>query len=105
MEEIKASRAPRQVATADDLQNLQLLLIKHFGGVTMSTTVPSLLGWGARDPRKPRKTQELNKHAYFMVYAAAIRAADEYFLALRDELGAALVEGVILVERQDVTIL
>jgi hypothetical protein len=105
MEEIKAAKAPRQIATAEDLQNLQLLLIKHFGGVTMSTTLPSLLGWGARDPRKPKKTQELNKHAYFMVYAAAIRTADEYFLALQRELADALVEGVILVERQDVTIL
>jgi hypothetical protein len=105
LEEIKVAQAPRQIATADDLQNVQLLLIKHFGGVTMSTTTPSLLGCGARDPRKPRKTQEVNKHAYFMVYAAAIRAADDYFIALRDELADALVEGVILVERQDVTIL
>jgi len=39
------------------------------------------------------------------VYAAAIRASDEYFLALQKELADALVEGVILVERQDVTIL
>jgi hypothetical protein len=81
------------------------MLIKHFGGVTVSASVPSLIGWGARDPRKAKRARELNKHAYFLVYAAAIRAADDYFIALQRELADALVEGVILVERQDVTIL
>jgi hypothetical protein len=105
LEEIKAGAAPRQVATADDLKTLQITLVKHFGGVTVSVAVPSLIGWGARDPRRPTKTLELNKHAYFTVYAAAVRGSDEYFLALQKELAGALVEGVILVERQDVTIL
>lgn len=105
VEEIKAGEAPRVVATEDDQQKLQLTLIQHFGGITVSVAVPSLIGWGARDPRKPRQTLELNKHAYFTVYAAAIRASDEYFLALQKELADALGEGVILVERQDVTIL
>ncbi|HMC89721.1 MAG TPA: hypothetical protein VKI17_09235 [Gemmataceae bacterium] len=81
------------------------MLAGDFGGVTSSTTVPSLIGWGARDPRRPQKTLELNRHAYYTVYAAAVRASDEYFLALQKELGEALAEGVILVERQDVTIL
>jgi hypothetical protein len=105
MKEIKAGQAPRRIATDRDLLNLQLLLVKHFGGVTTSTTTPSLVGWGARDPRRPKKTQELNRHAYFTVYAAAVRAANEYFLALQQELAEALDEGVILIERQDVTIL
>jgi hypothetical protein len=105
VEEIKAGAAPRKIATADDLQKIQLMLVAHFGGVTLSPVVPGLIGWGARDPRKPKKTLELNKHAYFTVYAAAVRASDEYFLALQKELADALVEGVILVERQDVTIL
>ena len=105
VEEIRAGAAPRPIATGDDLQRLQLTLIKHFGGVTMSVTVPSLVGWGARDPRRPSQTRELNKHAHFTVYAAAVRASAEYFLALRNELAGALVEGVLLVERQDVTIL
>jgi hypothetical protein len=105
MEEIRAGAAPRAIATVRDLEKLQVMLAGHFGGVTVSTTVPGLIGWGARDPRKPKQTQELNKHAYFMVYAAAVRASDEYFLALQRELADALVEGVILVERQDVTIL
>jgi hypothetical protein len=39
------------------------------------------------------------------VCAAAIRAADEFLLALQEELAEALAEGVILIERQDVTIL
>src|SRR5262249_54010810 len=65
--------------------------------VTVSIAVPSLIGWGARDPRKLKQTLELNKHAYFTVYAAAVRASDEYFLALQRELADALVEGVILV--------
>jgi hypothetical protein len=38
-------------------------------------------------------------------YAAAREASDAYFLALRRALEEALAEGVILVERQDVTIL
>lgn len=105
VEQIKAGEAPRAIATADDLQSLQLMLTTHFGGVTLSVTVPSLIGWGARDPRKPKKTLELNKHAHFTVYASAIRASDDYFLTLQKELADALVEGVILVERQDVTIL
>jgi hypothetical protein len=105
VEELKAGAAPRIVATAEDLQQLQLLLIKHFGGVTQSTTTPSLLGCGARDPQRPTKTQEVNRHAYFAVYAAALRASDEYFPALQRELADALVEGIIPVERQDVTIL
>jgi hypothetical protein len=105
MEEIVAGRAPRRVATDRDLQKLQSLLIKDFGGVTTATTAPSLAGWGARDPRRPVKTQEINRHAYFTVYAAAVRASDEYFLALQRELAEALAEGIILIERQDVTIL
>ncbi len=105
MELIRPGHEPLMLATADDLQNLELTLVEHFGGFTAGISVPSLRGWGARDPRKPKKTLELNQHAYFMVYAAPIRASDEYFLALQRELADALVEGVILVERQDVTIL
>ena len=62
VEQIKPGSAPPTVASADDLQNLQLMMISHFGGVTLSVAVPSLLGAGARDPRNPRKTLELNKH-------------------------------------------
>jgi len=105
VEQVKVGGSSRPVATADDLQNLQLTLITHFGGVTQFIAVPSLVGAGARDPRKPKKTIEYNKHAYFTVYAAATRASDDYFRALQKELADALAEGVILVERQDVLIL
>lgn len=105
MEEVKDGRSARIIATTQDLLKLCKQLAKDFGGVTMATTVPSLLGWGARDARRPTKTQELNQHAFFTVYAAAVRASDEYFLALQRELAEALVEGIILIERQDVTIL
>jgi hypothetical protein len=105
VEQIKMGASPQAIATADDLQNIQLTLTKHFGGVTLSVAVPSLVGAGTRDPRKPQKTLELNKHAYFTVYAAANRASDDYFRALQTELADALAEGVILVERQDVMIL
>jgi hypothetical protein len=40
-----------------------------------------------------------------MVYAAVHEASDRYFLAVRKELEEALAEGIILVERQKVTIL
>jgi hypothetical protein len=105
MEQIKPGSAVRMVATPDDLQNLQLMLTKHFGGVTLSASVPSLLGVGARDPRRPKRTLEINRHAHFTVYAAANRASDDYFRALQKELANALAEGVILIERVDVLIL
>ena len=105
VEEVKTGTPSRVVATPDDLESLQFTLVRHFGGVTQSLAVPSLVGAGARDPRKPRKTIEINKHAYFTVYAAATRASDDYFRALQKELADALTEGVILIERQDVLIL
>src|SRR5690242_14035659 len=82
-EQIGVGAAATTIATAEDLQTLQLTLIKHFGGVTLAVAVPSLLGAGARDPRQAKKTIEINKHAYFTVYAAATRAADEYFRTLQ----------------------
>ena len=105
VEQIKPGESPRKIATANDLEHLELMFMRHFGGVTLSAITPSLIGAGARDPRRPVQTREINKHAFFVVYAAAVRASDEYFLALKKELANALVEGVILVERQDVTIL
>jgi hypothetical protein len=104
-EEIKNGATKRQVATPSDLMKLQQALIKDFGGVTYSVAVPSLVGAGARDPRRPKKSIEVNQHVYFSVYAAATRASDDYFRALQKELADALAEGIILVERQDVMIL
>lgn len=61
-------------------------------------------GVGARDPLDVAGPREQNEHVIFEVYAAPIHASDEYFRAVRRELEQALSEGVILVERQRVTL-
>jgi hypothetical protein len=94
------------VAHEDDLDTIQNTFIRHFGGVTLQTQQPSpIRGVGARDPADVVGTLERNEHAVFEVYAAPIHASDEYFRAVRRELEDALGEGVILVERQLVTLL
>lgn len=103
--EVKSQGAARPIASEADLQRLEDVLSADFGGVSEPATVPSFRGFGPRDPLQPLQTREENRHAAFIVYAAAHGASDRYFLALRRELEDALVEGVILVERQDVTIL
>jgi hypothetical protein len=94
------------VAHEDDLDTIQNTFIRHFGGVTLQTQQPSpIRGVGARDPGDVPGTLERNEHAIFEVYAAPIHASDEYFRAVRRELEDALGEGVILVERQLVTLI
>jgi hypothetical protein len=94
------------VARADDLDTIQNTFIRHFGGVTLLTQQPSpIRGVGARDPADVSGTLERNEHAMFEVYAAPIHASDEYFRAVRRELEEALGEGVILIERQQVTLI
>lgn len=105
VEEILADGTAHPVASAADLDVLEGMLADHFGGLSVPAAVPSLRGTGARDPQRPEQTREFNRHATFMVYATARGASDEYFRALRRELEDALAEGVILVERQDVTVL
>ena len=51
------------------------------------------------------ETLEENEHVTFEVYAAPLRESDDYFQALRKELQEALGEGVILIERQELTLL
>ena len=46
----------------------------------------------------------MNYSAYFAVLSSPVAEADAYFRALRVELESALIEGVILVERQEVWI-
>ena len=65
---------------------------------------PTIRGVGARDPRQPAALEE-NEHATFEVYAAPIQESDDYFHAIRRELQEALQEGVILIERQQVTLI
>ncbi len=48
---------------------------------------------------------ETNQHEVFEVFAPQAPVSDQYFQALRFELQAALVEGQILVEREDVLLL
>ena len=105
MEEYRADGQRLEVATAADLDALEGMLADHFGGITAPAAVPALKGAGARDPLRPGASREFNRHASFTIYAAARGASDEYFRALRRELEDALAEGVILIERQDVTIL
>jgi hypothetical protein len=103
--EYKADGSEREIATRQDLILLEVTLADHFGGISTPTAVPGFRGLGARDPLRPQQSRENNAHAVFIVCAAACGASDRYFLALRRELEEALGEGVILVERQDVTII
>ena len=104
----ESARAVRrvEVATAEDIYTLRNTLIRHFGGVTVLHQPPApAFGVGARDPLDVAGTLEQNEHVAFEVYAAPVQEADDYFRALRRELEAALLEGVILVEKQQVTLL
>jgi hypothetical protein len=94
------------VATDSDIFTIRNALIRHFGGVTVLHQPPApAFGVGARDPSNVADTLELNEHISFEVYAAPIQESDDYFHALREELQEALQEGVILVERQQVTLI
>jgi hypothetical protein len=91
----------RQKATAEDLNNLRKLFVEHFGGCT---PLPNSPGYGLRNPADPQRAPEMNYNAYFAVLSSPIPEAEAFFRALREELEAALDEGVILVERQDIWI-
>src|SRR5262245_42992285 len=94
------------VATEADIYTLRDAFIRHFGGVTVLHQPPApAFGVGARDPAEVAGTLEQNEHIAFEVYAAPLHEADDYFRALRQELQDALQEGVILVERLQVTLL
>jgi hypothetical protein len=96
LEEIRPRK--RQKATAEDLDNLQEMLIEHFGGFGR---LPNSAGFGLRDPTDPDQTPEMNYNTYFVVLTSPVPEADAYFRALREELEEALDEGVILVERHE----
>lgn len=104
----KSARDVRRVvvASTEDLDTIQETFIRHFGGATFQLQEPSpIRGVGARDPTDVAGTREQNEHVVFEVYAAPIHASDEYFRAVRHELEEALGEGVILIERQHVTLI
>src|SRR5207247_10627012 len=94
IEETKPGRAPKPIATDEDLVNLEITLTNHFDGLTIP---PDSVGYGLRG-----KQIEINTHTSFVVYAAASTPSDLYFQALRRELQNALVQEIILVERQEV---
>jgi hypothetical protein len=93
------------IATQQDLDNLIAMLVEHFGGITATVINPPIIrGLGARDPQEPAVREE-NEHVAFDVYAAPIQESDDYFRALRQEPQEALGEGVILIQRQQVTLI
>jgi hypothetical protein len=95
-----------EVATEADIYTIRNALIRHFGGVTVLHQPPApAFGVGARNPANVMGTLEQNEHVAFEVYAAPVQEADDYFHALRRELQDALQEGVILIERQQVTLI
>jgi hypothetical protein len=102
VEQILDDGTVRPVATADDLQNLELMFIAHLGGITV---LPTVNGRGCRDARHPRESLETNKHAVYLVYAPAAYVSDHYFQAVRAELQEALVEGIVMIERQEALLL
>jgi hypothetical protein len=104
----ESAEAVRRVTIAIevDLFNLRDAFIRHFGGVTVTHQPPApAFGVGARDPANVAGTLEQNEHVAFELYAAPVQEADNYFRALRQELHEALQEGVILIERQQVTLI
>jgi len=104
----ESAQALRRVVVANmvDIYAIRDTLIRHFGGVTVLHQPPApAFGVGARDPANVAGTLEQNEHVSFEVYSAPVQEADDYFHALRLELQEALQEGVILIERQQVTLL
>src|SRR5262249_26569602 len=102
IEQIQGDGTRLHVAADTDISTLELMFIEPFGGITRPAR---RLGIGARDPRRPRETLETNLHEVFQVYAPQAPVSDQYFQALRFELQAALAEGQVLIEREDVLLL
>ena len=95
-----------RIATREDVFTIRDTFIRHFGGVTVVHQPPApAFGIGARDPTDIGGTLEENEHVAFEVYAAPVQESDDYFRAIRRELEEALCEGVILIERQQVTLI
>lgn len=97
-QEVRAGDSPRLLITDSDLDSISENLCDHFGGVTI---LPPLKGWGLRDPADPTSI-EFNQSVPHVLYARPVKASDEYFARLQQELRACLDQGVILIERQDV---
>ena len=95
-----------EIASNTDIRTIRNALIRHFGGITVLHQPPATaFGVCARDPADIPGTLEQNEHLAFEVYAAPVQESDDYFRAIRRELQEALQEGVILIERLQVTLL
>jgi hypothetical protein len=95
---------PRNLAKATpaDLRRLEEMFTRHFCGFT---SLPASPGFGLRNPEDPEEAPEMNINVFYVVYSAPSRDADDYFRALQQELQEALEEGVILIEKQQVSLL
>jgi hypothetical protein len=102
IEHLLADGSRKSIATDEDIACLEFMFIAHFGGITRPQPVS---GVGARDPKKSAETRETNVHEVFQIFAPQSPASDQYFQALRFELQDALVEGVVLIAREDVLLL
>src|SRR5262249_52735108 len=94
VEQVRPFRKPK--ASAADLAELEQMLVRHFGGVTIP---PASTGFGLRNPTRLHEEPEMNYNVFFVVYAAPVRESDVYFQTLQTELQLALDEGVILIEK------
>ena len=102
VEQLLEDGTPVFIASEEDILALESMFIEHFGGITRP---PRSMGVGARDAKKPRETRETNAHEVFQVFAPQAPASAQYFQALRFELQEALVEGQVLIAREDVLLL
>ncbi|MCI0461130.1 MAG: hypothetical protein L0Z62_29630 [Gemmataceae bacterium] len=96
--ELRSGGQAQALATLSDLETLGEVCCDHFGGVTAH---PLVSGYGLRDPADPTSL-EFNQHLPFAVYARPVAASDRYFERLQQELQEALVQGLIVVEREEV---
>jgi hypothetical protein len=98
MDETQPGKKSRRVATARDHGvPLERTLAAHFNGVTV---LPPVVGQGLREGQL-----EMNTNVPYVIYAAPMRASEDYFRALKEELQEALAQETILIERQEVWVL
>jgi hypothetical protein len=98
LDETQPGKRAKKVATAKDHGvPLEQALAAHFNGVTV---LPPVVGQGLREGQL-----ETNTNVPYVVYAAPVRASEDYFSSLKEELQAALAQETILIEREEVWVL
>ncbi len=78
LEEISPTK--RQIATEEDVNNLQRMFVKHYRGFTRH---PESFGQGLRDSETPQEAPEMNINTYLAILASPVEQSDTYFQALR----------------------